>query len=406
MLYIFITTDVPFKFDLNKIVTALEGKMVLICFPSILSTSTQPLEDSFHNIIPNREFDLPNLTKLVQESCEKFNDFNPIILTADESVMMVTAQLRDYFGSPGYDAKIIQRFTNKIVMKERLRGCDIGLPAYVRFNGTEFQENPEQYAQNAVSLLGFPMFAKPINGSGSADTTKIANHEALLSWCNEHRLDDNFELDEFIEGTLYHCDSVIQNGKIVLSLACREITPCFNFASGKMLCSLIIPFADKDFEMITKFNHKVLEALVPPKNSVTHCEIFKTEDNELIFLEIAARAPGAKVPQLYEKCFGWNMQEIYFKMQMGLDINIGGNLSCYAANCMFPRSSGKVLTKNELPRLTSRYEIYWDVEIGQNITRSTDITTTSCSLVIWNANYAELCRDIEVLGGWLPVKMG
>lgn len=404
MLFIFITTDVPFKFDLSRIAIP-KAKMSLICLHSFAQASNTSFTKFFDNIDFTEKFDLNTLLELVQKNSDKFNDFSPLILTADESIMMVTAELRDRFKIPGYNAKTIERFTNKIVMKEALKGHNIDLPRYIQFDGALFQSNPAEYLQNAVSFLDLPIFAKPINGSGSTDTSKIENHESLLGWCNKHVLDTNFELDEFIDGTLYHCDSVIQNDKIMLALLCKEITPCFDFSSGKMLCSLSVPDTDPDFKTLIEFNERVLQALSPPQNSVTHFEIFKAHDGRIVFLEIAARAPGAKIPQLYEKSYGWNIQEVHFKLQMGLEININQNLEYYAAECMFPRSSGVVITRNELPSINSNYEIYWDIEAGQTIASSTDINTTSCSLVLWNKNYDQLCDDIEILDKWSPASM-
>lgn len=404
MLYIFITTDVPFKFDLNRITTP-NTSMALICPYSFPQASIKSFAKFFDNIDFTEKFDLSSLIALVQKNCKKFNDFSQLILTADESVMMVTAELRDHFRIQGYNSKTIKKFTNKIVMKENLKDHNIDLPRYIHYDGAMFQSNPAEYLQNAISFLDFPIFAKPIDGAASIDTTKIETHNSLLAWCNKHAFDTNFELDEFISGTLYHCDSVIQDGNIKLSLLCEEKRPCFDFASGKMLCSLIVPDRDRDFKILMEFNKRVLQALSPPPNSVTHFEFFKAHDGRIVFLEIAARAPGTKIPQLYEKSFGWNIQEVYFKLQMGLEININQNLEYYAAECMFPRRQGVVLTKNELPQIKSNYEIYWDIEAGQNIARSTDISTTSCSLVLWNKNYDQLRNDIEILDKWSPASM-
>jgi hypothetical protein len=77
---------------------------------------------------------------------------------------------------------------------------------------------------------------------------------------------------------------------------------------------------DSDYaRQIFAYNRNVLKALAPVPNGGFHLEVFRQANGKLVFLEIAARTPGAYVPQAFLKAFGINLEEAHLALQMGVD---------------------------------------------------------------------------------------
>ena len=103
----------------------------------------------------------------------------------------------------------------------------------------------------------------------------------------------SYEVEEFIEGELYHVDRVVASaGNMLFACASRYIAPCLNFEHGAPLGSVILSRSAEERRFIG-FAQLVLEVL-QLKSSAFHLEAFE-QAGELIFLEIGARVPGADV---------------------------------------------------------------------------------------------------------------
>ena len=77
---------------------------------------------------------------------------------------------------------------------------------------------------------------------GSIEVRRLENIldlSAWAQWCTGPRDHLTYEIDEFVEGELFHCDSLIQNGRIVWSNACKNVNPCMQFALADRSARLI-----------------------------------------------------------------------------------------------------------------------------------------------------------------------
>lgn len=357
-------------------------------------------EKYFHRIIQTDNFSLENLTKLTRQVLRELEiaDLSQVkIMTHDEYSLGVTAKLREEIGIEGDRFEQLRIFIDKIEMKRALAGKGIRIPKHFSFDAEQYKNDSEAYANLVEKRLGFPVFVKPINESGSVGAQKIESRDALIEWCNAHQDDDYFEVDEFIDGKLYHCDSIIKDGEILFTQVSEYAHPCFDYISGEICASITLPPETEDFQQLSEFAAKVIPAIpAMPRSTVTHLEVFKNQDGELIFLEIAARAPAAMVPYTYAKFLGVNIEEAHFRLQMGTFSEMNFKRGPYCAWVYFPHQEGVVVELHK-PSMHSEHEISWRVKVGDQLQNPQDIRDTACTVMLWNDDFTKLKKDFDYL---------
>ena len=278
-------------------------------------------------------------------------------------------------------------------MKKSLKDKGIKLPRYLSVNNAFYQDHKDAYLKYIEESLGFPMFAKPVNDAGSNGVAFISNSTALSLWLESLTPNTRFELDEFIDGELYHCDSLIKNGTVIFSQPAKYLFPVAEFLKGKPAASLFLLPNDPDFQLIKSFNRAVLKAFRRVPNGATHLEFFK-RNGEFIFLEMAIRTPGGGLPLTYEKQFSFSMDEQHFRLQFGLPITLppisyNGPFATWA---LIPKKKGTV--KKLIPHsFNSSSDIACKVQNGDAIDSPTTVADYACSIVIWNDSYEGLLQD-------------
>lgn len=404
-LCIFLASSVPFKVDFSRI-RDLKVDLVLICLKELYDTLPMYQKMNFMNIYVTSALNLENFISIIElfKNDKKWPDV--CIVSCDEFVVALGAELREHYGLLGDYLGSIKAFSDKIIMKEKLKDSNVRIPRYTRFDADGYLKDPQGYANALSDYLKLPIFCKPIQSAGSKDTRILYTQEDVMKWCEAHKESViPYECDEFIFGELYHCDSVIQDGKVLRSFVCKYTVPCHEYVEGKASGSLMIPEECSLFSRICSFNNRVLKALEVPPRTVTHLELYRTIHNELIFIEVAARPPGAFIPYIYEKAYGVNLQEVYSRLQIDPTYNFQRKaiaLKCYAADCSFPLKAGAVHSLNKLPYLNSQYYIEWRIKPGQRVENSTDITSSSFNILLWNKNYEKLKEDINDLVNFIP----
>ncbi len=153
----------------------------------------------------------------------------------------------------------------------------------------------------------------------------------------------------------------------------------------------------QEYRELSSFNRDVLKSLSPLINGTTHLEFFKNKTGELVFLEIAARSPGASVPYIYEINSGINYQEAFFKLQMNLDLQIISQQGPYAAWLWFPKTENAQIIHLNSPKVQSQTEIIWHVQKNECIQKSQTVRERINEIIIYNSNYQHLRNDFEYL---------
>jgi len=405
--YVFIEFDAGIRFDFSEISDDKNHSLYLIVSEKNYTTLSQAALYSFREIIVINEsqFDCDKLLSMINKIISQFNISKESlkIVTHDEYSIGVCAKLRERLGLDGDRYHEVAKFTNKLLMKEAAAG--LRLPKHCPFSPERFNKSCIQYIDSIIDQLGLPVFIKPINRASCFETSIVKSKNELYEWAKSHKNDDYFEIDEYITGDLYHCDSIIQDGEIKKVFVAKYNTPCADFSKGKPMGSIILIESHPLYKKLVDYNSKVLATIGMPNNVVTHMEFFQNKKGEFIFLEIAARAPGAEAPFVYKKMTGKNVEEILVRLQMGLNVDLDfKEPKVYAAFMRFPRKSGKVATVNR-PNIKSHYNIRYFIDEGDSLQQAENLSDIAAVVVLWNPSYEQLHKDFCHLANTAPYKL-
>lgn len=364
-------------------------------FLSIVKTtfSEIELENILHNLIKERNLDISEIA----------------IVTNDETAIIPAAKLREKFGIDGATVQTSELFINKIKMKERVAKKGIRIPKFISFNPVEYAENREDYINNILKELSTEqIFAKPIDSFGSNDVSKLNTRSDLVNWCETHSSAANFELDEFLEGDLFHVDAIIANEKIIEVQVYKYACPLAEVLKGKPHAGRLVSYEEDDYIKLIHFNHKVLEALQPLPTGVTHLEIFKKQNSELVFLEIACRPSAGFTPEVSEIHCGVNFEESHYLVQIGLPLKGLIPLrqrTMYAAYLFYPKLEGEVAGLTKKLDLKTVSELKYYVKPKDILTSAQHIMDCVATVFMKSADIYLLKNEFEIAVNLKPVRI-
>lgn len=362
------------------------------------------------SVLPS--FDVDELTAIaLREIDARCGDPGKVALFCHhEDNVLPTAHVRHRTGISGDGPELVRRFRDKIIMKEALVSRFPGiLPRYRKLWLPSIAADPVGYYDELAAELGTgKLVVKPTFGAASLDVTVVASPSDLVLALRKIR--DNgraydYEVDEFLPGTMYQCDSFVRHGRVIFSgileLGCSN----FDFVQGKPLS--VYPVTDKGtYQRLFDFNQNVITAL-GFRDGSTHHELFlhRSRDGQftLKFVEIAARAPGGLAVPFHELNSGVNLIDANIWLTLGEDaaddlvIETRNNV----VSALLPVGNGTIVSLNE-PDIVSEYSINWQVRVGQ-VVSSRSLIDTAGILTLVNDDPAVLRRDFESLQSYVPV---
>ena len=245
------------------------------------------------------------------------------------------------------------------------------------------------------------MFVKPIELYGAASAKKLNDYSELVKAAESMlTMKLEYEIDEYISGILYHCNCLIVEGEIQFQEFEEYTVPCSWFGDGYILGCISLRKEDPRWQRLDRMNREVIACLNTP-NGMTHCEIFITDQDELIFLEIACRPSGGMVPDIIERMTGMQIDLEHIKARLDLPVQLPNKkIDEYYMWAYIPRKAGRVKQLLE-PDLKSEYEITWDIKVGDEIFSEEDEEAAivfqsshrAGSIVVRNRDYDQLYQD-------------
>ncbi|MGD8165321.1 ATP-grasp domain-containing protein [Pantoea sp. FN0307] len=323
-------------------------------------------------------------------SKQKITCSDVIFIAKDEDSLDVAARLREINGTKGTKPADILPFINKLVMKDRVSLAGISVPGHLAFDPSAYKRCAENWLNFVEDKLAYPLFTKQIDSAGSEDARKIHSRSELMQWCSEHAECDNYEIDEFIEGELFHVDTLVSQGEVLLTFVSRYNRPNAEALLGLSMGSTLMSEDMADYAALEEFNRNVLNSLTPLPDGAFHHEIFKRPNGQLIFLEIAARSAGAFIPKMLEKACGINIEEMHFMAQLGeIPPRLSSQFKQYAAWLFFPPRPG-VIEHCSVPDLTVEHELFWRHTTGTELSAPASSSDRVLGVVLW-------CEDVQKL---------
>ena len=364
-------------------------------------------QDVFAHVVVLDAFDPGTLTDAVEglRGTLPEGDRGTIsLLCHDEYSLELVAQVREKLGIAGDRPAQLRVFVDKVVAKQALRAAGVRLPRHLRWDAASYEADPSAYCAQVVDLVGLPAFAKPTNESGSVGTRRLDTADQLHQWAAAGR-DGAWEVDEFIDGTLFHVDTAWQDGVAVHVAVNEDVHPCYDYTAGRINGSVTLADDDPVALRLRAFNARVLAALHDkPARSVFHHEVFLTGDDVLVFLEIAARAPAALIPSTSHIRYGFDIEEAHFRLQRGDTLAVPAADGPYAAYVYFPKPAGTVGDLRPAV-LRSSHRWTWNVAAGDRLEAATDIRDFAASVLLWNTDLDALRDDLRLLDAHTPVQL-
>lgn len=221
------------------------------------------------------------------------------VSTLDEKLVDLAAQVRTALGLAGMHSEQARRFRDKVLMKRLLGAAGVRVPDYV-------DDCADAAAMRALFARHGKIIVKPRDGMGSKGVECIDDDAHLEKVLERLRDPQEFEGEEFIEGTLYHTNSVVAGGQVLYTGVAPYLPGMANidFGSGRPFCSLMETEGQLR-DALVAFSERVIAAL-GMLDGVTHLEAF-VNDEEIVFCEVAARPGGGGIVDMIEMQDGVNL---------------------------------------------------------------------------------------------------
>lgn len=314
---------VVFAYEFDKLLEPLlnnvkNERVLVVSFLPISENTREYCVEKFSEIHFMDNIDFKNMEKICHQ-IEMFSKKVELIIAVEEYALLPAAQCREKFNVKGMKTDEILVYRNKFHMIKNLVDNIVKLPAYKLLDQTSPNEFLEKY--NKIVL-------KPTMGMGSKHMYVLDNIVDLDFALNHRRKDKEYLVEEYIDGTVYHCDIVVQNGEIILFSSMQYLDFQYEFNQNKFLRSISVTDECIKNELLAASKDVVNQFSI--NNSVLHLELIRNKKG-IYFCEVGKRAGGAAVVEVINAMFGINLIEADIKLQLNEPIteikqkyNLGG----------------------------------------------------------------------------------
>ncbi len=244
------------------------------------------------------------------------------IIGVDEFDVLTAARAREHLQIEGMSNSHALRFRDKLRMRVVADAAGIPCPDFV---GCFNPEDINAYLEK----VEFPVIVKPRTEVSAFGIRKCEN--AAQVWDTLNELDarntwrdhpSQYQIEKFIEGNVYHVDSVIHNGKVVAAGVSKYGTTPLNVSHlGGVFTSSIVDYQSKQRRELEKLNRQLLKAF-EHKHGVSHAEFLESAaDGKFYLLEVACRVGGAYIADALEQACGFNLWREWGKLAIETDEN-------------------------------------------------------------------------------------
>ena len=224
------------------------------------------------------------------------------IIPLDDYDVPLAGNLREHMRMTGLGDTASRVFRDKLTMRDTARRHGILVPEFTRvINYDELR----MFMANVPP----PWLLKPRGEAGAMGIKKLHDSEQL--WRKLDELGDEqsyFVLEQFVEGTVFHIDSLVSDNHVIFSKTSKYGTPPLSDShDGGGFTTKMLPEHDPDCQAITELNQKVLQTFGLGLGS-SHTEFLKGHaDGKFYFVETSARVGGASIDLMIEHASGVNL---------------------------------------------------------------------------------------------------
>lgn len=241
-----------------------------------------------------------NEKDIIKGLAYKFRElrFDRFIALDDFDVEKV-AMLREHFRMPGMGHTTAQYFRDKLAMRIKAKEEGLNVPQFTAL----FNNHAINYYADSVSP---PWLLKPRWEASATGIKIIYNRDEL--WQAVHDLGDerdNYLVEKFAPGSVYHVDGLNVDGKVIYSRVSKYIDTPFEVAhGGGIFRSATCEIGSADENDLKQMNADVMKAF-GMQYGASHTEFIKSKaTGEFFFLETSSRVGGANLAEMVQYASG------------------------------------------------------------------------------------------------------
>lgn len=238
------------------------------------------------------------------------------VVGLDEFDVITGALAREHLQLGGMTSSFIRRFRDKLTMRNIANAADVPCPDYIgAFNQNDIND--------FLDRISPPWIVKPRNEVSAFGIRRCETRDEV--WAVLTELDNRntwrdhpsqFQIEKFIEGRVFHVDSVVHDGKVVAAGVSQYGTTPFRISHhGGVFTSTIVSHRSKERKALEKLNSQLLSAF-EYKNGVSHAEFLQSDaDGKFYMLEVACRVGGAYIANVLDHAAGFNLWREWAKLE-------------------------------------------------------------------------------------------
>ena len=234
-----------------------------------------------------------------------------LIIALDDFDVETAAHLREHFRMPGMGDTLARNFRDKLAMRTTARNAGLLVPEFTGvFNYDDLSE--------FMARVSPPWLLKPRSEASSMGIKKINQADEL--WPTLESLGDQqsfFVLEQFVTGDVYHVDGLVNNGKVLFSMAHKYGQPPLSvYSGGGVFLTRSLDRKSDESKALVELNKQVLKGMGLVRGA-THSEYIKSQaDGRLYFLENAARVGGANIAECVDYATGVNLWREWVQIEI------------------------------------------------------------------------------------------
>lgn len=308
-------------------------------------------------VVPANIFDAGEIVRTAVEVAAS----HPVdaVVTAGERLILPAAQVRSALGVPGFSVQQALVLRDKVAMKRHFRERGIKTPDFMEI-GRPADAVPLLERYGSIVL-------KPVAEMGSSGVHRVSTVAELTELDAKgfgvHGDYGAYEAEEFIDGTMFHIDSVVAAGRPVAVSASRYLDPTDSYAVFRPLRSVTVD-PGHVLDTLLTFNAAVLAA-VPWFSGATHLEVFIGRGGEPTMCEIAGRPGGGGIIPAVKHRYGIDLTVATMFGQLGRPMPLPAEMQPPARRAtawalVYPPHPGELSRIGDLP------DADWLVHVKRN----------------------------------------
>ncbi len=244
------------------------------------------------------------------------------VVGIDEFDVLTAAKAREHLQIEGISNSYALRFRDKLRMRNMALLAGLPCP---EFTGAFRPDLINEFLDRVPA----PWIIKPRTEVNAFGIRKCETKDEI--WQSLYDLDarstwrdhpSQFLIEWFVEGAVFHVDSIVENGKIIAAGVSRYgTTPMSVSHSGGVFTTSVLPYKSKERRELERLNKKLLKAF-EYERGVAHAEFLQSAaDGKFYLLEVAARVGGAYIADVLEHASGFNLWREWAKLETATEEN-------------------------------------------------------------------------------------